>query len=315
MKRRLLLLMCLISLQFSYSQQDKQLTHYIFDKMSFNPATTGFKGYCGTFIYRNQWDKVQDAPNTSLINVQGNFPRQNFGAGLSYTNDAIGFQRNNTLTINAAYHLPTNAGILSGGLGLGIINVGFSPVWIAPQFQEDPMLPQATSGTALDLNIGLYWHGTSAPYYIGFSSTHVAPPTLQAINFSVARHYYLLAGYNFRLNSARKIDIKPNVLVKADGATTIFDVNVLGDFWLNTHSYVWGGFSYRMADAIALSVGFAFSPRKNTEVDMMQIGYSFDIMTNRLNPYGRGTHELMINFCIFPPDRGFGRHGNPFTSF
>jgi hypothetical protein len=135
---------------------------------------------------------------------------------------------------------------------------------------------------------------------------------LDKINFSVARHYYLLAGYNFTLNTQRKVDIKPNVLIKADGATAIFDLNVLGDFWLNNHTYLWGGFSYRMADAVALSVGCSFSPAASTRVNMMQIGYSFDIMTNRLDPYGKGTHELMLNFCIFPPAKGIGRHGNPF---
>ena len=138
MKKWLSLLICFISVNLSFAQQDKQLTHYMFDKMSFNPAATGFKGICGTIIYRNQWDRVQDAPNTTLLNVQANIPRQNLGVGLSFTNDAIGFQRNNTVTLNGAYHLKTSAGVLSAGIGIGIINIGFSPVWIPPQFMDDP---------------------------------------------------------------------------------------------------------------------------------------------------------------------------------
>jgi type IX secretion system PorP/SprF family membrane protein len=312
MKLGFTILMCFISFQLSFAQQDKQLSHYIFDRMSFNPATTGFKGYCGTFIYRNQWDRVQDAPNTTLLNIQGNFPRQNFGAGVSFTNDAIGFQRTNILSVNAAYHLPTPQGILSGGIGVGIVNVGFSPVWVPPQFLDDPALLQAISGTAFDLNLGFFWHGTSAPYYVGLSTTHLAPATLENINFSVARHYYILAGYDFELNLRRKIDLKPSMLIKADGANAVFDVNVMANFWLNNSTYLWGGFTYRMADAISLNLGYAFSPAKNTTVNMMQIGYSFDIMTNPLNTYGKGTHELMLNFCIYPPPKGIGKHGNPF---
>ena len=129
MKKALLLFICYLTANLSFAQQDKQFTHYMYDKMSFNPAATGFKGYCGTFIYRNQWDRVQDAPNTSLLNLQGNIPRRNLGLGLSFTNDAIGFQRNNSVSINAAHHLRTSAGILSAGIGLGIINIGFSAVW------------------------------------------------------------------------------------------------------------------------------------------------------------------------------------------
>ena len=301
-------------LNFSFAQQDKQLTHYIFDKMSFNPAATGFKGICGTFVYRNQWDRVQDAPNTTLLNFQASLPGQNLGVGLSFTNDAIGFQRNNTLTVNAAYHLRTNYGVLSGGIGIGILNVGFSPNWIPPQtpWYNDPLLNGATAGTGFDANLGLMWHGISHPYFVGISTTHLVPLKLQDLNWNVARHYYVLGGYNFRLRTERQIDIKPSVLIKADGAGAIFDLNVMSDFWLTPYSYVWGGLTYRMADAVAIQAGFAWSPRQIVSVNMFKVGYSFDIMTNPLNQYGKGTHELMINFCMFPPPKPIGKHGNPF---
>jgi type IX secretion system PorP/SprF family membrane protein len=301
-----------LALNFSFGQQDKQFTHYMFDKMSYNPAATGFSGYCATFIYRNQWDQVERAPNTTLVNVQGNFPQQNLGLGISWTNDAIGFQRNNTVTLNAAYHFPTPAGILSGGLGIGLINVGFSPNWIPPQTPWDPNLPLPIAGTGFDVNMGLHWHGKKYPYYVGISTTHLVPPTLESINYQVARHYYTLAGYNFRIPNRRQIDLKPSILVKSDGTSPIFDLNTTADVWLNYYSYVWGGFSYRLKDAVAFTVGYAYSPARNVRRNMMKFGYSFDIMTNPLNAYGKGSHELMLNFCVFPPPAVIGKHGNPF---
>lgn len=303
---------CLI-LSSIHAQQDKQFTHYMFDRMSYNPATTGFKGICGTFIYRNQWDRVQDAPNTSLLNVQANIPRQNLGVGLSFTNDAIGFQRNNTLTLNGAYHLPTNIGHFSAGIGLGIVNVGFSPVWIPPQTDDDPILPDPISGTIMDANMGIYFHGSSIPLYVGISTTHLVPQEVQAVNFNVARHYYVLAGYNISIRAQRKIDLKPSILLKSDGTSMVFDLNIAGDIWLNTYSYLWGGLSYRMSDAVAFNMGYAFSPAASTRVNMIKIGYSFDIMTNPLRTYGKGTHELMLNVCVFPPPKAHQRHGNPFV--
>lgn len=312
MNKGLPFLICFLAINFSFGQQDKQFTHYMFDKMSYNPATTGFSGYCATLIYRNQWDRVERAPNTTLLNIQGNFPQQNLGLGVSMTNDAIGFQRNNTLIVNAAHHFRTNAGVLSGGVGVGIINVGFSPDWIPPQTPNDPNLPPPIAGTGFDVNLGLHWNGITRPYYLGISTTHLAPPTLQSINYQVARHYYVLGGYNFSLPYKRKVDLKPSVLIKSDGTTMIFDINTSADFWLNYYSYLWGGFSYRLKDAIALNVGYAFSPSANVNVNMMKIGYSFDIMTNPLNTYGKGTHELMLNFCIFQPPPVIEKHGNPF---
>lgn len=323
MKRVLSLVLCCLSVGFVYGQQDKQFTHYMFDRMSFNPATTGFKGYCGTLIYRNQWDRVQDAPNTTLFNAQGNLQNVvigpgGVGVGLSFSNDAIGFQRNNNLTLNGAYHLPTVYGTLSGGIGLGIVNVGFNPVWVPPTDVDDPVITEISSKvgqTGFDANFGLFWYGNKG-YYVGISSTHLAPADLKKVNFSMARHYYVLGGYNYPLSellgTRNKIDLKPSVLLKADGSTMVFDVNVMADFWLNTDAYFWGAVSYRYSDAIALMAGYGFSPSKNPNKDVMKIGYSFDIMTNPLNTYGKGTHELMLNYCMFPPAPIVPRHGNPF---
>lgn len=315
MKQYLSLFVFLSVATITIAQQDRQLTHFNFDRMSYNPSTTGFNGICGTFIYRNQWDRVQDAPNTTVLNLQSRIPLSPLGVGLSMSNDAIGFQRNNRLTANVAYHLSTTYGSISAGIGIGLINVGFSPAWVPPQTPYDPYLPEPTAGTAFDMNFGLFWHGNSHPYYIGISSTHLAPATLKNVNYSIARHYYVLAGYNYTINRGRQIDLKPSVLVKADGATAIFDLNVGADVWLNTYSFLWGGITYRMSDAIAINVGYARSPARIPSLNMMKIGYSFDIMTNALNVYGKGTHELMLNFCLFPPPPTVGRHGNPFILF
>ncbi len=329
MKKILSLFICYLAVNVSFAQQDKQFTHYNFDRMSFNPAATGFKGYCGTLIYRNQWDRVQDAPNTTLFNAQGNFPKQNLGLGLSFTNDAIGFQRNNTVTLNAAYHVPpTPYGVLSVGLGLGIVNVGFSPNWIPPQTMNDANLPTNTSGTGFDANFGLYWHGAGNKYYVGLSMTHLTGGTLSmdgdplfggslnSVSYSVARHYYVLGGYDFDLTAVTglntQIDLKPSILIKSDGSTSVFDFNLLADVYLSTSAYFWGGLSYRMSDAIAVMAGFAFAPNNEPSKNWAKIGYSFDIMTNPLNAYGKGTHELMLNYCMFPPPPVVPRHGNPF---
>lgn len=311
MKKLILLSLNLLLFGQLIAQQDKQFTNYRFDKISFNPAATGFNGYCGTLIYRNQWDRIQDAPNTTLFNVQGNFPNQNLGLGISFSNDAIGFQRNNLAYLNAAYHLKTAEGVLSGGLGVGILNVAFSPIWIPPQTIIDASIPAPTSGTGFDVNAGLYWHSTTLPYYIGLSMTHVAPQTLTAINYSTARHYYVLAGYDHRLNLNRRVDLKPSVLIKADGSTATFDLNLLSDIWLDNSKFIWGSFSYRMQDAIAIGVGYGFSPSNDLSNNVFKIGYSFDIMTNPLNTYGRGTHELILNFCLFRDPPVVARHGTP----
>ena len=97
----------LLFLSFSaFSQQDKLITHFMYDKMSINPGATGMSitndaGICGTSIYRNQWDKVNGAPNSAVLNVEANLSR--FfpgGVGISFYHDAIGFARQNNVLLN-----------------------------------------------------------------------------------------------------------------------------------------------------------------------------------------------------------------------
>ena len=75
MKRKLLvlsLIACAISGNAT-AQQDRAMTHFMYEKMSVNPGATGINfidGFCGTSIYRNQWDKVNGAPNSAVLNVR-----------------------------------------------------------------------------------------------------------------------------------------------------------------------------------------------------------------------------------------------------
>ena len=76
----------------------------MYDKMSINPGKTGIdmnNSICATSIYRNQWDKVDGAPNSAILNIEGNmnrfFPG---GLGLNFYHDAIGFNRQNNLMLN-----------------------------------------------------------------------------------------------------------------------------------------------------------------------------------------------------------------------
>ncbi|NOQ74275.1 MAG: type IX secretion system membrane protein PorP/SprF [Crocinitomix sp.] len=294
------------------AQQDRQFTQFMFDRMSYNPATTGFNGYCGTLIYRNQWDRVQDAPNTTLLNVQGNLQNLNVGrgtvgVGLSLSNDVIGFLKSNNVVMNAAYHMPTDYGTLSTGVGVGLINVGFDPNWVTPStpVELDPSLvgiTQKIGQTGFDNNFGLYWYGDQ-DYYVGFSMTHVAPAKLTNLSFNMARHYYVMAGVKKEINKGHNVPIflNPSTLIKADGATMVFDLNLKVDVWVSKDAYFWGGITYRLSDAFAFMAGYAR--------DNFKVGYSFDAMTNPLSGYGRGSHELMVSYCIFPPKKSTTRTG------
>ena len=171
MKKKILIcFLVFISSNDLFSQQDKLITNFMYDKISINPGKTGIdmnNSICATSIYRNQWDKVDGAPNSAMFNIEGNMERFfSGGLGLSFFHDAIGFNRQNNLMLNYSYPIKINAkNEIRFGLGLGMLNFGMKPNWITTNPGTfDKTLPTAFSSTALDLNFGIFYK------YIWFSN-------------------------------------------------------------------------------------------------------------------------------------------------
>lgn len=282
------------------AQQDKLLTHFMYDKMSINPGSTGLDdGICFTSLYRNQWDKVNGAPNSAILNVEANlnrfFPG---GLGISLYHDAIGFARQNNAVLNYSFPLEIgNAGVLGLGVGVGIMNYGMNPDWIPPTTLNDPTLPAEFAATNLDMNFGAYFKGND--YYVGFSSTHLSESLLkQTVNnagatltqsYQTARHYYLMGGYKMRNVGGGVID--GNVLLRTDLIKFSADINAR---YIYDDKY-YGGLTFRTSDAIALMLGYM--PMKD-----LTVGYSYDITVNKLASISRGSHELLVKYCIYLPE-------------
>lgn len=289
---------------FAFGQQDKLITHYMYDKMSLNPGKTGmdFKNtICATTIYRNQWDKVNGAPNSALLNIEANLSQYSpwlSGVGISFYHDEIGFAKQNNLLLNYSYPLELgSAGTLGIGLGVGIVNFGLSPEWVPPTTYNDNSLPSAFSSTNVDLNFGLYFKG-AYDYYIGISSTHLSESALKgdqslvnATNYNTARHYYLMGGKAFRSIGGSDGDLEVNWMLRTDFVKLSADINARY-IWKNI---AYGGLTYRTSDAIAIMLGYM--PLKN-----LTVGYSYDITINKLSSISRGSHEILLKYCYqLPP--------------
>jgi type IX secretion system PorP/SprF family membrane protein len=317
MKKKLLLLSlftCLLAGKV-LAQQDRAITHFMYDKMSINPGMTGIgikNAICASSIYRNQWDKVNGAPNSAVLNIEGDLSQYGVpgGVGISFYHDAIAFTRQNTAVINYAYHLPMGTeGFLGIGLGIGITNLGLDPTWIPPTSVPDASLPTAFSQTKLDANFGLYFK--SDDYYVGLSSTHLpapdfnddetVPPGTSLVGLSSARHYYMMGGYTYR-NIRPGDDIEANLLVRSDVVKTSFDLGARY-MWQNQ---LYGGLSYRLSDAVGVMLGANVFQLINggslaARTNSLTVGYSYDVTINKLSSVSRGSHEMMVKYCYFLP--------------
>lgn len=283
----------------AFAQQDAQFSMNMFNRLAVNPGYAGMnKALCGTLLYRQQWTAFPGTPKTGLLSVD--FGEVLFGGvGLTIDQDQLGFDK--TLKAKAAYsfHLPLGPGSLGIGLDLGMIQKSLNGNFIDPSGNTsanpgtDMSIPwSGTSAITYDVGLGLYY--ATQKMYIGLSSLHLPQQQLKDaasnfdFNYKVARHYYIMAGYTFALGN--QFELTPSMLTKSDASATQMDINLIAKW----NKMVFGGFSYRLSDAMVAIIGLekSFTPKLNA-----RFGYSYDITTSDIKNHSNGTHEIMLGFC------------------
>ena len=311
MKKRILVVTTLLLAACgANAQQDLALTHFIFNKMAVNPGETGIEnGACGSMIYRNQWDKVNGAPNSLLINAEGNLPSLlrlsplNGGIGLNVVHDAIGFNRQTNVMLNYSQHVSISGGTLGIGVGLGLFSFGLNPVWVPPNTLSDASLPAGSSAMTFDANFGLFYKKDN--WYAGLSSTHLTAPILDqksilgtgTVQYNGARHYYFMGGYTIDgIASGRdKVDIQ--MLGQTDAVKTSINLNARYIF----NNFLYGGLAFRNSDAVSVLLGWRpFEKVNATAFQNLWVGYSYDITIGKIASISNGTHEIAVKYCYIP---------------
>jgi type IX secretion system PorP/SprF family membrane protein len=282
----------------SFAQQDAQFSMNMFNRLAINPAYAGMnQALCGTLLYRQQWTSFPGAPKTGLLSVDYGQILHG-GVGVTIDQDQLGFDKTLKAKLAYSFHMPLATGTLGIGLDVGMIQKSLSGNFIAPDGSTtaspgtDMAIPwSGTSAMTYDLGFGLYFQ--TSKLYVGLSTLHIPEQQLtQAkagsynFDFTVARHYYIMAGYTF---STPMWDFTPSVLAKSDASSTQLDLNLLAKW----NKMVFAGVSYRLSDAIVGIVGL----EKNFGKTTAKFGYSYDITTSTIKNYSSGTHEIMLGFC------------------
>lgn len=282
----------------SYAQQDPKFTQYMFDRLSINPGVAGTSGeLCGTLMLRQQWTGFDGAPKTALLNAQGKISKISSGVGLSVFMDELGQQKSTYARLSYSFHRRLGPGTLGIGLAAGMMSHTLGNKWVATDgVTNDNAIPSnGVTDMGWDLAAGLYY--VSPTLWAGISSTHLTEVELRNVSIQQRRHYFVQAGYNWKIQGNQKYVLQPSALVKTDGTSTQFDFTA--NFLYN--NMVWLGVSYSTSDFIAPLIGYQFKP---TAKSLLRIGYSYDVTTSKLRNYSSGSHEIMLNFCtllVKPP--------------
>lgn len=285
-----------------HAQQDPQFSQNMFNRQFPNPGYVGSSNaICGTLLARQQWVGFDGKPETYLLTAHmplSMVTELPIGAGLSVYSDKLGQFSYLGFKVAGSYKFRVGEGNLGLGVSLGMVSVKLNDGWISNDpFTLDPTIPDAgISSSSFDADFGGYYE-IKDKLYVGLSVLHLPSSTLQKnlsasdlFSYKVARHYYIMAGYQYNLQGI-DLSLLPSTFIKTDGSSTQMDFNVIALY----KNMFWAGASYRLQDAVAPMIGVQKTgiAKKGT----LKVGYSYDVTTSTIKRYSNGSHEIMVGFC------------------
>ena len=272
------------------AQQLPHYTQYLLNDYAINPAVGGSTPYWeAKSNNRYQWVGVVDAPRTYILSVQGPTNNRKMGIGGSLFTDITGPTRRTGVRLSYAYHLKLNEKMkLSLGASGGALQFLIDGSKIV--FREDGDIALSSgiqSVTVPDAAAGVYLY--SDRFFVSVSAPQLLTYKLQFFedydqtDSRLARHFFGAAGYKFALSD--DFDLQPAAMVKY-----VDPVPVQAELTLRAiyRDAIWAGASYRTESAIGIMVGYTFQQN-------LTLGYSYDFISNNLNRFSTGSHELMLS--------------------
>lgn len=299
MKTKILIaIVCLMSISLAKAQQLPIYSQYMFNSFLINPATAGSVSYFPIRLTaRNQWTGMSQAPKTQAISAHTLINGRSEAVGGYIFNDTYGPVSRTGALAAFAHHLSIDK--YSAKLALGLSVSGFQIKLDQRNMnindENDPLISGAVEQKFMpDATFGAYYYTNQ--YYVGASAAQLFQfkvnlgenATKQS---KLVRHYFFIAGYNFKVNN--DFDIEPSFLLKSTKGTSIQgDINVRAyykkDYWI--------GISYRTSDAIIAFLGVKYKD--------FVVGYAFDYTTSIINDYSSGSHEIMLGYNLKGKSKG-----------
>jgi len=288
----------------AFSQQERQVSHYMYDLVSINPGSAGSSEMISTHaIMRQQWVGIDGAPLGVVLNLDAPFKlfNANHGVGASIWYDEIGFNKDINATLSYAYQFSVGNGKLGLGVSGSFVNRKLNPEWVIPSgaphdpVEVDNAIPNgAQNEFTFDLGAGLFYR--TEELYVGISTTHLLQDEFVYVtegssgtsesSEKMIRHYYLTVGYDMQLSNPA-FELLPSVLIQSDARVTKIDLNTTVMY----NKKFWAGVTYRVGSAVVGMIGIEI-------LNGVKVGYSYDFDTSALSSFSKGSHEVMLGYSF-----------------
>lgn len=290
--KKIIKILLLILIPFNaFGQLTPFTSQYMLNPLSINPAYAGNRGVMSiAAFYRKQWVGVKGSPETMSLAADAPLSDNKMGLGLILTNDKLGVTKETQFSTNYSYKISLKSGILSLGLGAGLImtNTAWSKLVVLDQGDEYRLIDSKVF-VVPNFSFGTYYSGQN--FFAGISI-----PKLLGQQFDFEKNKYVLKNtmkdYNYLFNTGYIFDLSPKLkffpsvlVVLAPGNYVLFDINanfkVMDHFWL--------GASYRNGRAISGLFQFQLT-------NQVKFAYTYDYDFAKLQTFSSGSHEIMLRY-------------------
>jgi type IX secretion system PorP/SprF family membrane protein len=297
---KIIMILILILPVITFGQTDIQSSQHMFDRITYNPASTGASRYINIYGHlRDQWQGFNGGPQTMYLTGHAYSPNLKSGIGLIIVKDKLGdLEHNSLLKISYAYHLYlTQNSYLSLGLNAGILNKNID--WVKKQLEEpDSNLPNYVEDKIVaDFDFGMEYNMEN--FTAGVSVTHLTRKRDKQPGSAMIRHFY---GYvKYKLVLGVDFDLEPALFAQNNKKSTHIEGNML----LHYRNKAWIGASYRMdekldSESVVVMAGIDL-------MDFLRIGYSFDYNIGQIGKYANNTHEVMLGIRLHRPQKIYSK--------
>ncbi len=287
------------------AQQDAQFSQYMFNNIYITPAAAGIDGVTRfTAMHRSQWLGYEStfggggAPTSQLLTFSTPIHKLKSGFGAYVLHDQLGPQNNLEIQAMYAYHLGIKDSKLSIGIKVGAYSQTIDGGQYNPIQEGDPVILDGKE-TQIRPDLGMGVMLRSEKYYAGVGFNHLTKSTfdfgINEARGALENHMNFTGGYFYDVNF--DLQINPTILVKTDFNEFSFDLGVIATL----RNTMWGGLSFRQAEAANLLLGYSFLKDKS-----LKLGYSIDIVVKDRQAKENFSHELMLSYEL-PVSSGGGK--------
>jgi type IX secretion system PorP/SprF family membrane protein len=266
-------------------------SQYVLNPLTINPAFAGNRGALNiAAFYRKQWVGIPGAPETMTLALDAPALDGKLGLGLSIVTDKIAVTRNTSFNTSYSYKINMGSGMLSLGLGAGLITT--KTAWsdlIVIDPGDDHYLTDSKTFFVPEFSFGAYYSNNN--YFAGFSIPRLLGygfnynENKYTLNFDPGQYYYLFnTGYIFSFSP--KVKFFPSTLISfSPGEKLLYDINA----HFSLYDRLWVGASYRSVRAVSGLLQFSIN-------NQLKAAYTYDFDFGKLGTYSNGSHEIMLRY-------------------